>query len=482
MSFEQDCRTRFRIPRRRMAHQPLQKQFSAMLEKINFHKMFGKVATAGKGNYKDTLKKQVQEGATKLPLKELAAGALGFMSNIAVPGSGLVAGGALYAGANLHGAQNIFAKAKKPEKVGDWVMIHHGMTQTDQILEDSLTWGAADLMKIKGREKLKKSVEERLTGETKAQPKVSIGFYIEHGEKESTYRVFDFGKTEIIQVRKDDVARLDPLRAATLNENVSLNNVKNFVLQCHGPIGWKLSDGKKLKSIVNVDPGSEVVYKDELFVVVSADGNKIRINDSYRVIDCDIQDLSPGRQGNNNSWNYGYKQDNSFDADSSAEFHAAQWVWLTPREISKADTKGIFTCTRELGGVRLMNGGMLDGYYAVDGVRFQTLPETAKPASLSETGWLNKSKDFARFMDSVSTGENVKVNRLGANHLSVCLGDVLEMDAVVEDITVGETLEGMTPGEMKTLVSESYHDEGQVAQSTAQRPRCSQGGSCAHRG
>ena len=39
-----------------MAHQPLQKQFSAMLEKINFHKMFGKVATAGKGNYKDTLR------------------------------------------------------------------------------------------------------------------------------------------------------------------------------------------------------------------------------------------------------------------------------------------------------------------------------------------------------------------------------------------------------------------------------------------
>ena len=66
-------------------------------------------------------------------------------------------------------------------------------------------------------------------------------------------------------------------------------------------------------------------------------------------------------------------------------------------------------------------------------------------------------------MDSVSTGENVKLNRLGANHLSICLGDVLEMDSVVEDITVGETLEGMTPGEMKTLVSESYHDEGQVA-------------------
>ena len=144
-----------------------------------------------------------------------------------------------------------------------------------------------------------------------------------------------------------------------------------------------------------------------------------------------------------------------FVKDNQPLFYANQWVWLVPpRQSSVRDAKDRFDVIRELGVVRLINGDTIDGYYAIDGIRFQRSEHEVQPASPSERGWLSLDKDFARFKDTCATGEGTRRLRLGGSYLAICLGQTTQMEEPVLDWAAREfSDEGQVEGRPELAVA-----------------------------
>ena len=148
-----------------------------------------------------------------------------------------------------------------------------------------------------------------------------------------------------------------------LDANKSLQVIKRIVLHPDPPIP------KKLRCNVPCDPGEEVIYQGNTYKVVTCDGTHVRITDGRVHFDTNMSELTRGRVKHTNAWNYGVATDSGFDADSRSKIHAGQWVWIAPRH---AVLSAQPHAKKELGCVRIINGIIVDGYYALDGQRFNT--------------------------------------------------------------------------------------------------------------
>jgi hypothetical protein len=168
-----------------------------------------------------------------------------------------------------------------------------------------------------------------------------------------------------------------------------------------------------------VDEGSEVVYKGETFKIVECDGFTARITNKSRTVNVDVMDLKRGRVKHTNSWNYAKNTDGGFSADSKAQLHTGQWVWLQPR----ASTLRIYPGAKyELGVLRLINGAIGDGYYAMDGVRFQTVVGQIHPCPKKDQEWMGLQKAFLRFKIAAVKGIDTPRFKLGRDWVLQVLG------------------------------------------------------------
>ena len=107
-----------------------------------------------------------------------------------------------------------------------------------------------------------------------------------------------------------------------------------------------------------------------------------------------MSELKRGRVKHTNSWNYGAATQSGFDSDSRSKIHTGQWVWVAPRS---AVISAQPHAKKELGCVRLITGVIIDGYYALDGMRFQTHASQVHAVLQERQAFLDQMKGFREF-------------------------------------------------------------------------------------
>ena len=274
--------------------------------------------------------------------------------------------------------------------VGEWVAIDNGAIRLKKAVQRTMAWGMGNWFH---------DFPQREDEEMETEKLVSFGFVIEPSTSQSDMvKVFNFETGENQDVRRNMVRALPGPRQMVLNTNENLAAIKAIVLDKDEVV-------HRLACDIPCDPGEEVIYKGKAYNIVTCDGTTARIGDSAWHFDVKMSELSRGRVAHTNSWNY--KSFNKgltsgFNSSSKSSFFKGQWVWIKPRAII---LKVYPESLKELGVIRLINGTIGDGYYAVDGVRFQSHLTQVVPVHAERQEWLNRHKDFFKFRSFAVTGE-----------------------------------------------------------------------------
>ena len=292
---------------------------------------------------------------------------------------------------------------KNTPQRGQWVAINMGISQIRHKAKE---------IKQLIQDTAKEQKGEKLP-EVRQGKKVSIGFMVEAGQQPNSVVVFNFTTKQQQQLLISETLVLGPDMQSRLDKNVILLQIKKIVL------GEKVNSLRtQLGKGVNVDPGSGVVYKGKLYKVLDCDGFSAKIQGGNRIFEVDVNLLSNGRVQHNNSNNYA-RNTEGWDQGRAPQLYSGEWVWLRPRA---AIVKQFVNAQYELGVLRLINGAIADGYYAFDGIRFQTHISTIKGCPQHDQEWMNSHHDFQYFKAAATKGVGVGRLKLGRDHMSLVLG------------------------------------------------------------
>lgn len=325
-------------------------------------------------------------------------------------------------------------KENNPTRIGQWVMIADG--------DKWLTSHATDIAERAYKSGFGKSLTE---GE-KAQVKktISFGFFLGMGVRANTFQVFNFNSGEPEDRYTDKVRVLPTAQQRKLDEDDVLVKLRNIFLE-------RKTTTKLGNDIVCLDPGAEVVYNKKKYHIFDVNGTTARIGDSEKSFQVDVYDLTQGRVTHTNAWNYGAKLTGSFVADGKAQFYKGQWVWVKIRDTLKKTHE---VADKELGVIRLINGKLMDGYFAIDGKRFRRTASYLMPLSDVEIQTFNGMSDFVKFKSDAVAGDmssNPKENdsALGRTYPLITVGLGEFMGGEIHTIHMEEqsgTVEGKQPG------------------------------------
>jgi len=321
---------------------------------------------------------------------------------------------------------------------GAWCLIDNGERRINKKKMRALQWGlGSEFNDMADVEDVGITVEHL----------VSIGFVVEPSVDDSHCKVFNLEHGEFQQCPKQNVRMMTAVRADEFDRNTDLHAIRVLVL----------SDrhlAQRLACDVPCDPGEEVVFEGETYNIVTCDGTHARIQNNVGGRNVEMRDVTRGRVTHTNSWNYGdtpgavYSGVSSgFDQGIEAKIYKGQWIWAPPRA---GVVKVLPDCKKELAVVRLINGQMVDGYFALDGLRMQVLATQIVPVFHARQEWLNAHRDFINFRGAAVVGEsNVRDQALGDDYLMIIMGlshmnEVLTVGSVEE----GHISEGQTQGHL----------------------------------
>ena len=399
MTFHQGRVSYNRIPRRRLADQPKLAKIRELGKHVDH--MFDRFvdADAWKG-----LKEKIFGKEFQLGVKEVTQQAIIGVTGLVGGTGGKVFGLGMEIGSiarSLTGYDNKWGRSNP--NVGDWVAISNGVETVKKNVKAALGLGGASMF-MDSATKADEAIE---IGNT-----VSIGFYLHEGTAPGLKTVFNFQTSGQQERHLNELMVLDKERQDTLNGNHILARLKSIVL------GKDTLPARNAEA-VPVDEGSEVVYDGAVYTIVECDGFSAKITNKVKTLNVDVSELSRGRVEHTNSWNYAENTDGGFSADSKAEFHKGQWVWLRPRY----STKMVYAKAKyELGILRIINGAIADGFYAMDGVRFQTVLSQVRPCPKHGQEWMGLQKEFLRFKIAAVKGIDVPRYKLGRDWALQVLG------------------------------------------------------------
>lgn len=400
MTFQQGRRTYNRIPRRRLADQPKLDKILKLGKHLDSDFMHRFVdADAWKG-----LKDKIFGKEFELGVKQVTEQAVIGATSLAGGAVGKVFGLGMEIGAiarTLSGKDSNWGR--KNPNVGEWVAINNGVEHVKQKVKKAIQIGSTSMFQDAP---LKEEADIEIGNV------VSIGFYISEGTVPGTKTVFNFQVPGQEERHLNELMVLDKGRQKVLDGNHVLARLKSIVL-------GKDSIPVRNDNAVPVDEGAEVVYKGEVYKIVECDGFTAQIKNKVRTVNVDVSQLKRGRVEHTNGWNSAKNTNGGFKASSKSNFHKGQWVWLEPRYA----TYHIYGDAKyELGVLRLINGAIGDGYYAMDGVRFQTVVSQIRPCPKSDTEWMNTQKAFLRFKIAAVKGIDVSRQKLGRDWILQVLG------------------------------------------------------------
>ena len=400
MTFQQGKRTYNRIPRRRLADQPKLDKIMKLGKHLDSDFMHRFVdADAWKG-----LKDKIFGKEFELGVKQVTEQAvIGVTSMVGGP-VGKVFGLGMEIGSiarTLSGKDSNWGR--KNPNVGEWVAINNGVEHIKQKVKKAIQIGSASMFQ---------DAPTKEEADIQIGNVVSIGFYISEGTEPNTKTVFNFQVAGQEERHLNELMVLDKDRQKVLDGNEVLARLKSIVL-------GKDSIPIRNENAVPVDEGSEVVYKGQVYKVVKCDGFSAQITNKVRTVNVDVSELKRGRVEHTNGWNSAKNTNGGFSASSKSNFHKGQWVWMEPRY----ETYRIYGKAKyELGVLRLINGAIGDGYYAMDGVRFQTVVSQIRPCPKNDQQWMNTQKAFLRFKIAAVKGIDVPRQKLGRDWVLQVLG------------------------------------------------------------
>ena len=389
--FLQD-RSLSRIPRRVLADQPKLRKVVALMKDVDIPtESLSDLANGWKVAKEKLLGDKFQKGF-KQAAEQTIIGTIGVLGG----GAGKVFAIGMELGdiaRTLLGKDEHFGKVAPTR--GEWVAINNGVSHIKK--------------QVKG---LYKSATEGSKLPEVAQGKIiSIGFVVEPGQETNSVVVFNFQTKQKEERLVRETLVLPADKQARLDLHPVLMKLKNIVLEDDS---YKATLGKG----VPVDPGSEVVYNGKLYTVLSCDGFSASIQGGNSILTVDVNYLSRGRVKHTQSNNYS-RNTESWTTGKAPDLYSGQWVWLKPRSSTH---KKYRDAGYELGVLRLVNGAIADGYYALDGIRFRTHVTTIKACPQSDQEWMNTHPDFRFFKEAATKGVGVGRLKLGRDHLTEVIG------------------------------------------------------------
>ena len=461
--FQQDALVHQKIPKQKKQGDSRIAQLISLAKGAGVMIDNAKTLYAEGGGFKGLFKKIIGSKQFRSGLGELAAYGAGVMAEGASGGGAGVLAGLSYEAAEIFG-KHTGTPIVHSFKPGEWVGIDNGEIRIKKAIQRGMDWSAGTMFQDFPIQQDHEIETDRLT---------SIGFVVCDGEKPGTTRVFNFETGEKEDKNKFQVVSLPKQRQVFLNANKSLQVIKRIVLHPDPPIP------KKLRCDVPCDPGEEVVYQKNTYQVVTCDGTHVRITDGRIHFDTNMSELTRGRVKHTNAWNYGAATDSGFDADSRSKIHAGQWIWIAPRHA--------VLC------VRIINGIIVDGYYALDGQRFQTHISQVHTVLQERQSFLDQMKGFREFKRYAVSGSGLVRNYApGRDNVLLCTGQASLNKELLHPGTNRSFMDSnytatpskplgnapddrdpkrdpslLTPGEVKRQVAESMAKEYGIPRATA---------------
>jgi hypothetical protein len=290
-------------------------------------------------------------------------------------------------------------------KPGEWVAIDDGSIKISKAVRAGMAWTMGDEFG---------DFPEREEEELETERVVSFGFVVGEASAPGKVTVFNFETGEKEDKNKLMVIALSRERQDVLNENEQMMTIKEII------INDKPAQAKKLRCEVPCDPGEEVMFEGKAFRVISCDGLFVRVTDGKRHYDLHMKDVRRGRVKHTNSWNYGAKTDSGFDSDARSRLFAGQWVWIAPRALILQEYSH---SRKELACLRVIKGDIVQGYYALDGVRFDTHISQVHPVIQERQGFLDSEPSLKLFKSYAIKGSgNVRNFHASDAMILICIG------------------------------------------------------------
>ena len=317
----------------------------------------------------------------------------------------------------------------QPYRKGGWALIDDGVEVLPKGIKATLRWGEGEMF---GEEPDLDEVD------METDHLVSVGFVVEPNNESGKITVFNLEYGESREYWPSEIRHLENSRANSLEANDNIAAVKAFVLDPDAV-------AQRLACEVPCDPGEEVEYEGDMYRIVTCNGIHANIENGNNSLKVKMDWVTRGRTSHTNSWNYSDETPTGFDRDVKARLHSGQWIWLPVR------TKGINHypgAMKELGVLRLINGELVDGYYASDGERFKMHEWQVHVLKEGRQDWLSKHQFFKVFRQNALVGDhNVRSTSLG-NKFGLIIYGMAKFQGVLTHGTVeeGHIVVGATQG------------------------------------
>ena len=430
-NFNSDAKVHTQIPKQGRQDSPRITQIKTLMGNLGIPVDNLSSIYAEAGGWKGLWKKLIGSEAFSIGLGEAAAYGAGELAEGVTGGfAGVLAGLAVEAAGLFDKMTG--SKIVPNFKIGEWVGIDNGSIRIAKKIKAGMAWTMGNIF-----EDFPEPEEEELETERL----VSFGFVVGEASSPGKVTVFNFETGEKEDKLKYEVIGLPREKQDLLDENEQMITIKEII------INDKPVQAKKMRCEVPCDPGEEIVYEGKTFHVLSCDGVIVRVTDGTRHYDLHMKDVSRGRVKHLNAWNYGAKTDSGFDADARSRLFAGQWVWIAPRALV---TQVYGHSKKELAVLRVINGDVCQGYYALDGMRFDTHITQVHGVIQERQGLFDQEPSLKLFKSYAMKGSgNVRNFHASKSMILICAG-------------LGKfNKELLAPGTSKTMLGANlHHTEG----------------------
>ena len=384
------------------------------------------------GGWKGLWKKMVGSEAFQVGLTSVVAYGAGEVAEGVSGGTAGALAGLAVEAAHLFGKVT-GQKIVPTFKPGEWVAIDDGSIQISKKVRAGMAWTMGAIFE---------DFPEREEEELETERVVSFGFVVGESSSPGKVTVFNFETGEKEDKNKLMLIPLSRERQDLLNENEQMITIKEII------INDKPAQAKKLRCEVPCDPGEEVIYVGKPYRVISCDGLIVRVTDGQKHYDLHMKDVTRGRVKHTNAWNYGAKTDSGFDSDSRSRLFAGQWAWIAPRALIQQQ---YIHSRKELVCLRVIKGDIVQGYYALDGVRFDTHLSQVHPVIQERQGFLDSEPSLKLFKSYAIKGSgNVRNFHASDAMILICIG----LGTFNKEL--------LAPGTQKSLLDGNLHHTEEV--------------------
>ena len=298
---------------------------------------------------------------------------------------------------------------------GQWVLIDNGVETIQQSVDfDESFFGKPQ--RIPGVHE----VGPNIPGNGILGEDVSVGFYIESSTA-LTVKVFNLQLLREQEVDIRDVTAAPNAQAVKFDDSAELSSIRELYFV-------EKEDRKTtLNSDVTVDPGSEVILKDDgkVYNVVTADRSQVLIEDTNgRQWEVSVSQLTPGRRTHTVSHNYvDGETAGSFYTTGETAIHSGQWVWADTSRFSQYDSTLKSDLRNELCVVHdILGADQINVFACYDGKRLEVLRKNIKIVGLGYAETLNMVQEFQVFRAAATEGMDTARLAMGNNNPLACLG------------------------------------------------------------